>query len=342
MNIFGNSEVRGWLRQWSGVFLAFGIALTIQFLLAEGISLISPIVIALGLGLILRNIIGVKPVFLPGIRFTARTILKIGIVLLGLRFDFLELLRLGGRGLVLILACFAIAALGTYWGARLAKLPRRLGILIGLGTAICGNSAIMAAAPLLQCDDDEVSVAVGVVTLFGTLAVLVYPVVGYLLQMDPRAFGLWAGTAVNDTSQVLAAAFSYGPEAGAVAVLVKMTRNILMGPALVLISLSNARRSRSASEVSLWGTFPWFVLGFVGLAALNTLLSIPSWLSVSSQTTVSVILLMVLFSVGSSTDLHRLRQLGPKGFLVGLFASLCLACFSLWFVGYGLHWFLAL
>jgi uncharacterized integral membrane protein (TIGR00698 family) len=223
----------------------------------------------------------------------------------------------------------AIALTAAHLLGRAAGIPGRLATLIGVGTAVCGNSAIAATAPVIRAHDDEVSFAIATNTVFGTLAVLLYPLIGKLMHMGEAAYGTWAGTAVNDTSQVVAAGFAYGDLAGRVATAVKLTRNALMGGVILAIGIAYARSGAEVATGSAWGrikqSFPVFVVGFLVMALLNTL-GFFVWLSAQVHIDVPRVLLetsralilVALAAVGLSTRLEAMRQTGLKPFLIGL------------------------
>jgi uncharacterized integral membrane protein (TIGR00698 family) len=221
---------------------------------------------------------------------------------------------------------------------RLAGVPGRLSTLIGVGTAVCGNTAITATAPVIHAEDEEVSFAIATNTLFGTAAVFLYPLLGHWIGLSNAAFGTWAGTAVNDTSQVVATGFAYSDAAGKVATAVKLTRNAMMGGVIVVIGLIYARGARAATagegagkdegERAGWSrlrqSVPGFVLGFLLLALLNTL-GVIAWassvigrdLSQALQVLSRFLILVALAGVGLSTRLSAMRRIGATPFLVG-------------------------
>ncbi|HYQ89653.1 MAG TPA: putative sulfate exporter family transporter, partial [Candidatus Binatia bacterium] len=207
-------------------------------------------------------------------------------------------------------------------------VPGRLATLIGVGTAVCGNTAITATAPVIRAQDEEVSFAVATNTLFGTAAVFLYPLLGHWIGLSSAAFGTWAGTAVNDTSQVVATGFAYSDAAGKVATAVKLTRNALMGPVIVGIGLWYGRGGASTGAASFGSrmrqSIPVFVLGFLLLALLNTLGVIARLGSLSHRDLPHVLqdisrflILVALSGVGLSTRLRAMRKIGATPFLVG-------------------------
>jgi uncharacterized integral membrane protein (TIGR00698 family) len=230
----------------------------------------------------------------------------------------------------MIAVLMAIALAAAHFFGRLAGIPGRLATLIGVGTAVCGNSAIVATAPVIRARDEEVSFAVATNTLFGTAAVILYPVIGRLLHFGDAQFGTWAGTAVNDTSQVVATGFAFSEAAGHVATAVKLTRNALMGLVIVGVGLAYARAGEETGAPANLATrlkqsLPLFVVGFLAMAVLNSVGGL-RWLSERTHHDVGAVLretsramiLVALAGVGLSTRIEAMRRTGLKPFLIGL------------------------
>ncbi len=287
------------------------------------------VIFAVLLGLVIGNLTTLPKIFTPGLRFAFGTVLRAAIVLLGAAFSFQQILAIGSKALVMIVVLMSLALAVAHTLGRLAGIPGRLATLIGVGTAVCGNSAIVATAPVIRARDEEVSFAVATNTLFGTLAVLLYPVIGRLLHFGDAEYGTWVGTAVNDTSQVVAAGFAFGDSAGRIATAVKLTRNALMGVVIVGVAFAYARsEGGTGAPVSVArrvkDSLPVFVLGFLGMALLN---SIGAIAALSCQTGIDLapvlreasraMILVALAGVGLSTSVAAMRRTGLKPFLIG-------------------------
>ncbi|MCL4369827.1 MAG: YeiH family protein [Chloroflexi bacterium] len=319
-----------------GLVLVLAIATVANFSAGFLPPAINGVIVAILLGLLIKNTINVPYQFQPGIKFSLQKLLRLAIILLGIRLSFFDVLRIGAQSLAIIIACMSAALLLAYLGGRLFKLPNRLALLIGVGTAICGNSAIVATAPVLEAKDEEVSFAVATITLFGTLAVFLYPAIGLAAHMSDSFFGTWAGTAVNDTSQVVATGFAFSNAAGQVATVVKLTRNALMAPVIVLIGILWARASArsvstsglAAKQLKLTKIFPYFVLGFVGMALLNTIEVFPKPVVAQVNNLSSFLILMALSGVGLGTNLSQMRKTGLRPFYLGLFTAAVVASLS--------------
>jgi uncharacterized integral membrane protein (TIGR00698 family) len=341
-----------------GLHLVLGVAIAARFLhgLIPNATLsksISEILIAVLLGLYLRNWVKLGDRAKPGVKFAIQRLLRFGIILLGLRLSLQDVAATGLTALILVTICITTALALAYFAGRLFNVPTRLSALIGVGTAICGNTAIVATAPVLEADEEEMSFAVATITLFGLLAVLVYPVIGHLIELSDRSFGLWAGTAVNDTSQVVAVSAIFSEAALDVATIVKLTRNTLMAPLIVLFGLFytrglNRKMSAKAARAARldWGKLiPGFVIGFlvmslartagVALGVLPQNVANPGDLQAAAAILKACdeiskfAILMALAGVGLNTDLTSLRRIGLKPLVVGTCVAVLLAAISL-------------
>ena len=311
------------------VLVGLAARLTHHYLPPNVASALGEVIFAVLIGLIVGNLAPLPLTLAPGIRFSFQTVLRAAIVLLGAAFSFQQVLAIGGKAVGMIVILMSLALAAAHLLGKLAGVPGRLATLIGVGTAVCGNSAIVATAPVIRARDEEVSFAVATNTLFGTLAVLLYPVIGRLLHFGDAQFGTWVGTAVNDTSQVVAAGFAYSDAAGRLATAVKLTRNALMGLVIVGVGIAYARAGAATQapgdgRARFQQSFPMFVLGFLGMALLNSLGRL-RWLSGVVRHDVGAILretsramiLVALAGVGLSTRLQAMRRTGWKPFLIG-------------------------
>jgi len=321
-------------------------------LLPHGVaSAVGEVILAVLLGLLIGNTMQLPATTAPGIRFSFHTILRTAIVLLGATFSFAQVVAIGGKALFMVVILMLLALAVAHALGRMAGTPGRLATLIGVGTAVCGNSAIVATAPVIGARDDEVSFAIATNTLFGTMAVFLYPFLGHALHLGDASFGTWAGTAVNDTSQVVATGFAYSEAAGKVATAVKLTRNALMGGVIVAMGLAYARAvaanrgtpnaappgatpapgapgapgAQPAWLKRLRQSFPLFVVGFLSLALLNTLgviralsHAIGSDVVKLCQDAAKFLILVALAGVGLSTRFEAMKKMGLKPFYVGL------------------------
>jgi len=302
---------------------------------------LSPILLAIALGLVIRNTIGLPSVYEAGLQLTLKRLLRLGVALLGIR---LSLAAVGGIGLVavpVVVGCIVAALVFVTWVGRVFGLPPRLGTLIAVGTAICGNTAIVAIAPLIGAKDDEVSYAVGCVTVFGLLALVGYPYLSeWIFSGDAQLAGLFLGTAIHDTAQVAGAGMVYqlqfgSPEALDTATVTKLLRNSFMLAVIPLMAFYYRRSDTSVApgKAGLRQALPLFVFGFLAMSLLRTLgdlgatpfgfLSPEAWSEFISATgkLASWCLVVAMASVGLGTSFSRLRRLGLQPLAVGLVAA---------------------
>lgn len=302
---------------------------------------LSPILVAVLLGLALRNSVGLPEAYAPGLRLCSRRVLQVGVALLGLRLSLASVGTIGALALPVVAVCIALAlVLVTRLGRALA-LPRRLALLIAVGTSICGNSAVVATAPVIGARDDEVSYAVACVTLFGLLALLVHPFLARaLFDADAVSAGIFLGTAIHDTSQVAGAGLVYAQlygDAAALdtAVVTKLVRNLFLLAVIPAAALLH-RRSGGAGggrRPPLRSLVPGFVFAFLALTALRTLgdLGEPAFGLLSGEAwrafvggagrAAELCLAVAMAAVGLSTSAARLRILGLRPLAVGMAAA---------------------
>jgi uncharacterized integral membrane protein (TIGR00698 family) len=307
-------------------------------------SPISPIMLAVVLGLLVRNTVGVPKAYEPGLRLCLKTVLRLGIVLLGLGLGVQAVAKIGLIGLPIIACCIATALIAVTFINRALGLPKRLGTLIAVGTSICGVSAIVATAPVIEAEDDETSYAVACITIFGLLALFTYPLLAHWLFHTDAQVGIFLGTSIHDTSQVAGAGLTYAQQFHAkramdTAVIVKLVRNVSMGvliPVMAFLYRRSARMSGRRGAAQPWHqVVPLFVVGFVTMACLRSIgdMNTPRAFGILDRhlwkevidTAASVapwLLATAMAAVGLGTGLAKLRGLGWKPFSVGLAAAL--------------------
>jgi uncharacterized integral membrane protein (TIGR00698 family) len=322
-----------------GLILVLAIAIGAR-LLSHLTGAVPDVVIALGAGMLLRNLVRLPDGIGPGIAFTLRYLLRAAIILFGAGLTFAAIVQAGAGTLALVGVCFIVAMLLGVVLARMFRLPGVVGLLIGAGTAICGGSAILALGPLVRAKDEEIAYAITTIFTFNIVALLVYPALGHLLQLSQTAFGTWSGTAVNDTSVVVATAYVYGVKAGAVATIVKLTRTVLLVPLAIVVGLKYDARSKKdlrcaspSAGGALWRrvmhTIPWFILGFVALAALNSRGAFSDNVAHSLTLSAGFLIVMVLAGVGLNVDVEKIRRMGFRPLGAGVLLATIMAGVSL-------------
>jgi uncharacterized integral membrane protein (TIGR00698 family) len=319
------------VRAVAGVLPGLGLAAAVAgaaMLLRQipGVSALSPMILAIVLGLAIRNLAGTPEWARAGFAFAMRRVLRFAIILLGLQLTAAQVVAVGGTGVAIIATSLVSTFVFTLWLGRLLKVDRGLAVLIGAGTSICGASAVIAANTAAGAPDEDVAYAVASVTVFGSLAMVVFPLVPELLHLTPHAYGLWSGAAIHEIAQVVAAAFQGGQEAGEFGTVAKLTRVMMLAPLVIALA---AMARRQGGDSGKRAPLPWFVLGFIALVALNSLVAIPAEVKVPLVTATPFLLSVALAAMGLDTDIRRLAAKGLGPFWLGLAASLFIAGVSL-------------
>lgn len=313
-----------WLRKnISGILLSFILALAAAWL-GSKYPIIGGPVFGIVLGIIINNTIGKPEWSADGIKFTSKKILQWAIIVLGGSLSLTQVWKTGLQSLSVMLFTLSFAFISAYAFGRLMNIPFKLTSLIGVGTAICGGSAIAAVSPIIEAEEMEVAYSISTIFFFNILAVLIFPPLGHLLGFSDTGFGLWAGTAVNDTSSVVAAGYSFSNHAGAYATIVKLTRTTMIIPISFIFAVSMALKKKKSSKAgntvnySFKSIFPWFILGFLITSLLNTLgLFKGDTLSYLSSTG-KFLIVMALTAVGLSADFKKMLKTGLKPLFLGL------------------------
>ncbi|WP_151194286.1 YeiH family protein [Cysteiniphilum sp. JM-1] len=276
----------------------------------------------------------------PGANFAAKSLLPLGIVLMGVKFDLLSVLKVSGQALLINLICLLIAYIVTLWLCKRLGVDEKMSALITIGTAICGGSAIVAAAPVVKANQTQVAIAMTIVSLYGLIAIFVLPLLGHALGLDEFQFGVWAGTSIQAVPQVVAAGFAFGAIAGQTATIVKMVRILLLAPMVMLIGIKHHKANTTDKEaqkrVAWHQYFPKFILYFLAVVVLNTLglfgfldrladLSVSHYIAKIS----AFCMTMAMVGVGLNTDLVVLLKSGGKPLLAGGLAMIILLVISL-------------
>ncbi|GAA0722189.1 YeiH family protein [Dokdonella soli] len=279
---------------------------------------LSALTLAIVLGMLLGNLVGERlPRRLaPGIAYAQRSLLRAGVVLYGLRISFQQIAAIGPGALVLDLAIVASTlGLGVWIGRRWLGLDRDTALLTACGSAICGAAAVLATERLLKPEPSKVAIAVASVVLFGTLNIFLYPYLQAHLALSPGSFGVYTGATVHEVAQVVAIGNAIGPDTTDTAVIVKLTRVLLLVPFLFLLGGWQARQGGARGAISI----PWFALAFVGACALNSLITLPAALRERLLDLDTLLLATAMAALGLETRFARLRALGPKPLVLALF-----------------------
>lgn len=290
-------------------------------------------VIALFIGMGLNRFVGGRSEWAAGLKFTSKKVLKFAIILLGASMTISTVLQVGSISLAVmaftLLTCFG----GGYWIGKALGLDWKLSNLISAGTGICGGSAIAAIAPVIDAEDNDIAYAISATFLFDMAMIVLFPLMGKWLGLSDQVYGLWAGTAVNDTSSVVAAGYAFSEVGGDFATMVKLTRTLSIIPTVIVFALIEVRikrreaaaagkQSTVKAEVRFGKLFPWFILGFVALALINSTGVIPAAVSADAKVLSKFLMVAALAAIGLNTSFSGMAKSGLKPMVHGFIISL--------------------
>lgn len=294
------------------------------------VSIFSPLILSIFLGIFLRNSLGLPAPAQPGVTFALRKVLRFAIILLGLQLTLAQVGEVGFAGVAVIVATLAATFLFTLFIGRLLGVEAKLAQLIAAGTSICGASAVIAADTVTNAPDEDVAYAVACVTIFGSIAMFLYPELPGLLHLSGRLYGLWAGASIHEIAQVVAATFQRGHEAGEIGTIAKLTRVGMLAPVILMLGFLTARRSpQSDATVAAKPPIPWFVFGFLALMGINSILPVTGTPKHAIFIATTFLLSVALAAMGLETDIEKLKAKGLRPLLLGFLAFVFIATFSL-------------
>lgn len=290
-------------------------------------------VIAMFIGMALNYFLRKTDIFNSGAKFTSKKILKFAIILLGLSLNINTIFEVGKTSLLVmiftLLTCFG----GGYFIGKWLKLNWKLSNLISAGTGICGGSAIAAIAPTIDADNNDVAYALSATFLFDMAMILLFPIMGRALGMTDEAFGLWAGTAVNDTSSVVATGYAFSELAGDFATMVKLTRTLSIIPTVLVFAFINLRLKRKEAKLnglddsglkanfSIKKIFPWFIVGFVLMSVIASIFAIPTQIVSQTKSLSKFLMVSALAAIGLNTSFASMKKSGIRPMIHGFIIS---------------------
>ena len=312
-----------------GILLSTAVAiaaLAVQRL--PGMGFLSPLIIAAVIGIACRCFFEVPSQAKAGVVFSAKVLLRFAIILLGLQLSIGHIVQLGWAGIVIAGIAVSATFLFTVWFGRLVGANRKLVELLAAGTSVCGASAIVAANTVTQADEEDVAYALGCVTFFGTLAVIVYPIAMAAIGLSEREYGLWTGSSIHEVAQVVAAGFQGGPDAGGAATVVKLIRVLMLAPLMVVLVWLKSR-SKADDRATEGASVPGFVIGFAALVAFNSIVSVPPIVTQMSGQIVMFMLTVALGAIGLLTSFGGILSRGFKPLAVGAASTVFIAVLCL-------------
>jgi uncharacterized integral membrane protein (TIGR00698 family) len=300
-----------------GLSLA-GLLAVVSVALAQQLGgLLSPLIFAILFGLVMGNLLPAlsQGKWQPGLEFCKKRLLRIGVAFYGINITLQQVAEVGAGALVVDILMLGSTLFIAWWlGRRWLGLDGPTALLVGSGSAICGAAAILAAEPVLRARPQQTAMAVGTVVLFGTLAMLLYPLLYPWLGLSPQAMGIYTGATIHEVAQVVAAGSAMGDEVARVAIISKLTRVMMLAPVLLLLGYLLSRGSDNAPAAR--APLPWFAFGFVAVVVANSLLSLPAaWVDAIRHLDTWA-LTMAMAALGLSTQLGALRAVGIKPLLL--------------------------
>lgn len=308
-----------------GLLLTFLLALVALWVnsLLPG-DMIGTSILTLVLGMLCHPLLKIIPQTHAGVHFASTKVLRLGIILMGITLSFSQVVLVGKYALLLMLCTLTTAFGGGYLLGRLFKVNWKLSSLLSASTAICGGTAVATLGPVIEADDTHIAYAISATFLFDLLTVILFPWLGQLLGLTDISYGLWVGTAVNDTSSVVAAGYGFSEAAGSFAVIVKLTRTLFIVPIVLVFSFAQTRRklryadAGDVTKVRVAAIFPWFVLFFLAMVAVKSA-GILTGTAVSGIAALSrLLMLMALGAIGLKTSFHEVKGVGWKPMALGV------------------------
>ena len=308
-------------------FAAVLAALALAVRALPGMSLFSPLILAILIGMAFHNVIGQPEWARPGIAFCMRKLLRFAIILLGFQLTFAQVAAVGAQGIAIIVATLIASFAFTVWLGRRMNVERKLAELLAAGTAICGASAIIAANTVTRAPEEDAAYAVACVTVLGTIAMFLYPLLPAILGLDTHHYALWAGASIHEIAQVVGATFQHSQEAGEFGTIVKLSRVILLAPMVIALGWLAARRTHEEAHAK--APMPYFIFGFVAMMGVSSAVTVAPQTHDAIVTFTAFLFSISLAAMGLETDVGKLKAKGLRPFLLAAASWIFIAAFSL-------------
>lgn len=314
-------------KQSSGIILSAIIALT-AYISNEVFhaDLLGVTIISLLIGMLLNPILLKYNFLSDGIDWTSKYILRMGIILTGITLSFSQLMQSGKYAMILLVFTLTTSFGMGYICSKVFKINWKLSSLLSVSTAICGGTAVATLGPTIKADNKDIAYAISATFIFDIITVIAFPWIGHLLGLTDTGFGLWVGTAVNDTSSVVAAGYAFSDAAGMLATIVKLTRTLFIVPVVIIFSWIFAKKEMSKQvesgfekeKIEYFKIFPWFILGFIAMVALNSTGVVPTATASNISFISKFCLAMALGAIGLKTSLKEVSGVGIKPMIAGV------------------------
>src|SRR5699024_10475047 len=291
----------------------------VSTILGSEFPVIGSAIFAIIIGIMINNIILIPKKYEAGIKYSSKKVLHYSIIVLGFTLSFQSIGAIGWKSLPIIIVTLLAAFITVFLLMKMFEINEHLSILIGVGTAICGGSAIAATSPVIKAKENEVAFAISTIFLFNLIAVFIFPPLGHLLNMDQTAFGYFGGTAINDTSSVIAATSNYGNTALETGAVVKLTRTLMIIPVVLFFTYRTLHKEKvKQTDASIKKIFPCTIVWFIIASLISTIFNFsPAVIHVFQQISLFLIT-MAMAGIGLSVNFRQFRQVGIKPVLLGL------------------------
>lgn len=331
-------------KNYSGILLCLAIAI-LSYFLGQIVPVVGGPVFAILIGMIITIFIKDKSKIQPGVSYTSKKILQYAVILLGFGLNLGSILKTGAQSLPIIVSTISISLIVAFVLFKIMKIPSKIAVLIGVGSSICGGSAIAATAPVIDANDEEIAQSISVIFMFNIIAALIFPTLGSIIGLGDNGFGLFAGTAINDTSSVTAAATAWDGLHGSntldTATIVKLTRTLAIIPITLILAFYQAKKQRStdSQSFSIGKIFPFFIIYFVLASLITTIFYaiFPSGTIYEYGKIVfgfmknmsKFLIIMAMAGIGINTDILKLVKSGGKPIFLGLCCWISIIAVSL-------------
>ena len=314
-------------------FALIGAIVTVAFQISQLQSAISPLALCIAFGFLVANFIRWPAFAAPATKMSSKTIMRIGVALLGAQVSVVSLKEIGVKGVITVVIVVSFTIFGVLALSKIFKMSGDLGLLIGVGFGVCGATAVAAIRPQTRATEEETSYAIGLISLCGTLSIFLLPLIGHSLNLSTSEFGAWAGAAVHDVGQVVATASVWGDGADKYAIVVKLARVCLLAPIVLILSIRHRRwltsQGKSETASAKIPPIPYFVLGFIAIAIIHNVVDINARLLANIVFTSKLMIGAGLVALGSGVRWKSIRAIGPRPMAMGMIAWVIVAGIAL-------------
>ncbi|MFE2999944.1 YeiH family protein [Nocardia sp. NPDC059246] len=313
---------------WPGLALT-SVVVAFVLLISRWLPTVSPLLIAIVIGAVLANVVALPPRLKPGLQFSSKRLLRVGVALLGIQLTFSDILGLGPAAIAVVVAIVTLGIGGTMLMGRMLGLSWTQRLLIACGFSICGAAAAAAADGVVDAEDEELVTAIALVVVFGTILIGVIPLLSHAMGLSAETSGMWAGGAVHEVAQVVATGGALGGAALTVAVIVKLARVVLLAPVLAVLGWQVRRRNRDRANARTVPLIPLFVVAFLLCAAVRTTGILPAGMLGPIKLAQTALLTAAMFALGTGVHIAALRRVGPRPLILATLSTVWVSSIAL-------------